>query len=64
VSRIRKKTFYLQDYMGTPEGHQKSIFNTSKVKKAKIHMGSIRQRLQAEHKNIKKLSKYQINQSK
>jgi hypothetical protein len=30
VSRIRKKTFYLQL---TPEGHQKSIFNTPKVKK-------------------------------
>jgi hypothetical protein len=35
VSRIRKKTFYLQFCMGTPEGHQKSIFNTSKVKKNK-----------------------------
>jgi hypothetical protein len=33
VSRIRKKTFYLQFCMGTPEGHQKSIFNTSKAKK-------------------------------
>jgi hypothetical protein len=33
VSRIRKKTFYLQFCMGTPEGHQISIFNTSKVKK-------------------------------
>jgi hypothetical protein len=32
VSRIRKKTFYLQFCMGTPESHQKSIFNTSKVK--------------------------------
>jgi hypothetical protein len=32
-SRIRKKTFYLQFCMGTPEGHQKSIFNTPKVKK-------------------------------
>jgi hypothetical protein len=31
VSRVRKKTFYLQFCMGTPEGHQKSIFNTSKV---------------------------------
>jgi hypothetical protein len=26
VSRIRKKTFYLQFCMGTPEGHQKSIY--------------------------------------
>jgi hypothetical protein len=33
VSRIRKKTFYLQFCMGTPKGHQKSIFNTPKVKK-------------------------------
>jgi hypothetical protein len=31
VSRIRKKTFYLQFCMGTPEGHQKSIFNTPKA---------------------------------
>jgi hypothetical protein len=30
----------------------------------KIHMGSIRQSLQAQPKNIKKLSKHQINQSK
>jgi hypothetical protein len=40
VSRICKKTFYLQFCMGTPERHQKSIFDTSKVKKTKIHMGS------------------------
>jgi hypothetical protein len=33
VSRIRKKTFYLQFCMEAPEGHYKSIFNTSKVKK-------------------------------
>jgi hypothetical protein len=33
VSRIRKKTFYLQFCMETPEGHQKSLFNTSKVTK-------------------------------
>jgi hypothetical protein len=33
VSRIRKKIFYLQFCMGTPEAHHKSIFNTSKVKK-------------------------------
>jgi hypothetical protein len=32
--------------METAEGHQKSIFNTSKVKKTKIRMGSIRQSLQ------------------
>jgi hypothetical protein len=25
--------------MGTPEGCQKSIFNTTKLKKTKIHMG-------------------------
>jgi hypothetical protein len=47
--------------MGTPEGHQKSIFNTPKSeKKTKIHMESIRQSLQALPKNIKKLSKHQI----
>jgi hypothetical protein len=45
-------------------GSQKKILNTSKVKKTKIHMVSIRQSLQAEPKNIKKLSKHQINQSK
>jgi hypothetical protein len=39
--------------MGTPEGHQKSIFNIPKGKKTKIHMGSIRQNLQAQRKNIK-----------
>jgi hypothetical protein len=67
VSRIRKKTFYLQFCMGTPEGHQKSLCNTSNEKKTKIHMihkGSIRQNLQAQPKNIKKLTKHQINQSK
>jgi hypothetical protein len=49
VSHIRKKIFYLQFCMGTPEGHQKSIFNTPTVKKkTKIHMGSIRQSLQAQ----------------
>jgi hypothetical protein len=55
VLRIRKKTFYIQFCMETPEGHQKSIFNTSNVKKTKIHMGSIRQYLQGQHKNIKNL---------
>jgi hypothetical protein len=65
VSRIRKKTFYLQFCMENPEGHQKSIFNTPKaIKKTKIHIGSIRQSLQAQPKNTKKLSKHQINQSK
>jgi hypothetical protein len=40
---VRKKTIYLQFYMETPGGHQKSIFSTSKVeKKPKIDMGSIR----------------------
>jgi hypothetical protein len=29
VSRIRKKTFYLQFYMGTPKGHQKSEKKTN-----------------------------------
>jgi hypothetical protein len=33
VTRIRKKTFDLQFCMGTHEGHQKSIFKTSKVTK-------------------------------
>jgi hypothetical protein len=32
--------------------------------KIHIYMGSIRQSLQAQPKNIKKLSKHQINQSK
>jgi hypothetical protein len=40
--------------MGTSEGHQKSIFNTSKVKMKQP---------QAQPKTIKKLSKHQINQS-
>jgi hypothetical protein len=35
VSRTRKKTFYIQFCMGTPEGHQKSMFS-SKVKKTNI----------------------------
>jgi hypothetical protein len=60
VWRILKKTFYLQFCMETPEGHQKSIFNTSKVKKTKIHMGSIQQSLQAQPKILKKLSEHQI----
>jgi hypothetical protein len=46
-----------------PEGHQESIFNAPK-KKTKIHTGSIRQSLQAQPKNIKTLSKHQINQLK
>jgi hypothetical protein len=49
--------------MRTPEGHQKSILNTSKVKKTNIHMGYIRQSMQAQSINIKKLSTQQINQS-
>jgi hypothetical protein len=64
MSRIRKKTFYLKFCMGTSEGHEKSIFNTPKVEKTKIHMRSIRQSLQAQPQNIKKLSKHQIDQSK
>jgi hypothetical protein len=64
VLRIRKKSFYLQFGMRTPESHQKSIFNTSKVKiKTNIHVGSILQSLQAQPKTIKKLSK-KINQPK
>jgi hypothetical protein len=49
--------------MGTPEGHQKGIFNTPKGKKTKIHMGSIRQSLQAQPKILKKLSEHQIYHS-
>jgi hypothetical protein len=33
VSRIRKKIFYYQFCMGTPEGHQKSIFSISEGEK-------------------------------
>jgi hypothetical protein len=40
--------------MGTPEGYQKSIFNTSEMrKKTKIRMGFIPQSLQAQPKNHK-----------
>jgi hypothetical protein len=39
VSRICKKTFYLQFCIDTPEGHQKIIFNTPKVKKNKDTYG-------------------------
>jgi hypothetical protein len=45
VLRIRKKTFYLQFCMRTPQGHLK-------CEKTKIHMGSMRQSLQAQPKNI------------
>jgi hypothetical protein len=34
VSRIRKKTVYLQFCIETPGGHQKSIFSTSKLKRS------------------------------
>jgi hypothetical protein len=55
VSSIPKKTFYLQFCMGTPKGHQKTIFNTPKVKKKQRYMwGSIRKSLQAQPKNRKK----------
>jgi hypothetical protein len=37
--------------MRTPEGHKKSIFNTLKVKKTKIHMGSIQSSTQ-KHKKV------------
>jgi hypothetical protein len=50
--------------METPEGHQKSIFNTSKVKKQRYIWDPIRQSLQAQPKTIKKLSEHQINQLK
>jgi hypothetical protein len=63
VSRIRNKTFYLHFCIRTPEGHQKNIFNISKVKKQRYIIGSIRQSLLAQPKNIKKLSKHQINKS-
>jgi hypothetical protein len=36
VLRIRKKTYFIWGFL-IPQGHQKSIFNTSKVKKTKIH---------------------------
>jgi hypothetical protein len=62
VSRIRKKTFYLQFSMETPKGHQKCIFDTSKITKTKIHMGSIRQSLQAQPKTIKNIKS--TNQNK
>jgi hypothetical protein len=52
---MRKKTFYLQFFMETPEGHQISIFDTSKVIKTKIHMRSIRQSLQAQNKKLIKI---------
>jgi hypothetical protein len=64
MCRVTARRLSLQFCMGTPESHQNSIFNTSKLKKTKIHMGSIRQKLQAQPNNIKKLSKHQINQSK
>jgi hypothetical protein len=66
VSLIRKKTFYLQYCMGTPEGQQKNMFNTSKVKKKKqrfiwdLFDGASRLDL----KSLKKLSKHENNQSK
>jgi hypothetical protein len=40
--------FYLQFFMGTPEGHQKIMFNTYLKD---VHMGYIRQSLQAQPKN-------------
>jgi hypothetical protein len=47
VSRIRKKTFFLQFCMGTPES----------LKTSKVHIGSIRRSLQAQPKILKKLLK-------
>jgi hypothetical protein len=39
MCRVSAKTFYLQFCMGTPERHQKIIFNTPKVKKNKDTYG-------------------------
>jgi hypothetical protein len=39
--------------METPEGHQRCLFNASKVKKQRF-MGSIRRNLQAQPKMLKK----------
>jgi predicted GH43/DUF377 family glycosyl hydrolase len=56
MSRIRKKTFYLQFSMDTPEGHQKSIFNTSKVKKMEIHNGIYPTEFASSTQNPKKIN--------
>jgi hypothetical protein len=53
VSLIHKKTFYLQFCMGTPKATKKEYLTPQKRKKTKIHMGSIRQSLQAQqHKKV------------
>jgi hypothetical protein len=49
--------------MGTPEGQQKSIFNTPKANKTKKHTESLRQSLQAKHvfgpaKNISSMQNF------
>jgi hypothetical protein len=48
--------------MWNPKGHQKSIFNTSKVKKNKDTYGIYPTKFASQ--KHKKLSKHQINQSK
>jgi hypothetical protein len=63
VSRIRKKTFYLQFCMGTPEGHQKSIFNTQKVKKKQRYIWDLSTEFAGLTQNPKKISEHQIYQS-
>jgi hypothetical protein len=49
-------------FMWNPKGHQKSIFNTSKVKKNKDTYGIYPTKFASQ--KHKKLSKHQINQSK
>jgi hypothetical protein len=55
VSRIRKKTFYLQFCMEPPEGHQESIFNSSKVKKNKDTYGIYPTKFASSTQNHKKM---------
>jgi hypothetical protein len=52
VSRIRKKTFFLHFSMGTPESHQKSIFNISKVKKQRYISDKVCQSSTQKHKKV------------
>jgi hypothetical protein len=59
VSRIRKKTFYLQFCMETPEAHQESIFKTSKMKKNKDTYGIYPTEFADSTQNPKKLSEHQ-----
>jgi hypothetical protein len=72
VSRRHEKTLYLQFCMGTPEGHQKSIFNNPKVKKTKIHNGIYPTKFASstqKHKKVietpnQKISEHHIYQSR